>query len=102
MADLGTTVSALVGGNVVGKFSTGGRRIDIRMRLPAGQRTRPEDVSNIQVRTQTGQLIPMSMVVSQQEQPVLQTISRLDRERAISISANVAAGQVIRGRGGGT
>jgi hydrophobe/amphiphile efflux-1 (HAE1) family protein len=92
IADLGTTVSALVGGNVVGKFSTGGRRIDIRMRLLAGQRTRPEDVSNIQIRTQAGQLIPMSMVVKQSEQPVLQAISRLDRERAISITANVAPG----------
>lgn len=93
VADLGTTVSALVGGNVVGKFSTGGRRIDIRMRLLAGQRTRPEDVSNIQIRTQSGLLIPMSMVVTQKEQPVLQSISRLDRERAISISGNVAAGK---------
>jgi hydrophobe/amphiphile efflux-1 (HAE1) family protein len=92
VSDLGTTVSALVGGNIVGKFSTGGRRIDIRMRLLAGQRTRPEDVSNIQIRTQTGQLIPLSMVVTQKEQPVLQTISRLDRERAISLSANVAPG----------
>lgn len=92
VSDLGSTVSALVGGNVVGKFSTGGRRIDIRMRLLANQRTRPEDVSNIQIRTQSGMLIPMSMVVTQQEQPVLQTISRLDRERAISISGNVAAG----------
>jgi len=92
IADLGTTVSALVGGNTVGKFSTGGRRIDIRMRLLSGQRTRPEDVSNIQIRTQSGDLIPISMVVTQQEQPVLQTISRLDRERAISLTANVAPG----------
>jgi len=92
VSDLGATVSALVGGNTVGKFSTAGRRVDIRMRLLANQRTRPEDVSNIRIRTQTGQLIPMSMVVTQQETPVLQTISRLDRERAISISANVAAG----------
>lgn len=92
VADLGSTVSALVGGNTIGKFSTQGRRVDIRMRLLLSQRQRPEDVSNIRVRTSTGQLIPMSMVVSQQETPVLQTISRLDRERAISISANVAAG----------
>ncbi|MDB4944628.1 MAG: multidrug efflux transporter [Labilithrix sp.] len=92
VSDLGTTVSALVGGNIVGKFSTGGRRIDIRMRLLANQRTRPEDVSNIMIRGQSGDLIPMSMVVSQSEEPVLQTISRLDRERAISITANVAAG----------
>ena len=92
IADLGTTVSALVGGNTVGKFSTGGRRLDIRMRLLSGQRTRPEDVSNIQIRTATGDLIPISMVVTQQEQPVLQTISRLDRERAIELTANVALG----------
>jgi len=92
VSDLGATVSALVGGNTIGKFSTGGRRVDIRMRLLAAQRQRPEDVSNIRIRTQTGQLIPMSMVVTQQETPVLQTISRLDRERAISITANVAPG----------
>jgi hydrophobe/amphiphile efflux-1 (HAE1) family protein len=95
VSDLGTTVSALVGGNTIGKFSTGGRRIDIRMRLLASQRSRPEDLSLIRVRGQTGasqQLIPLSMLVTQAETPVLQTISRLDRERAISITANVAPG----------
>src|SRR5262249_36620010 len=45
VSDLGTTVSSLVGGNTIGKFSSGGRRIDIRMRLLASQRTRPEDLS---------------------------------------------------------
>ncbi len=92
VADLGTTVSALVGGNVIGKFSTGGRRVDIRMRLLATQRSRPEDLSQIRVRAQGGQLVPLSMLVTQEETPVLQTISRLDRERAIGITANVAAG----------
>jgi hydrophobe/amphiphile efflux-1 (HAE1) family protein len=92
VSDLGTTVSALVGGNTIGKFSTGGRRIDIRMRLLASQRTRPEDISAIQVKTASGDLVPMSLVVTQKEQPVLQTITRLDRERAISITGNVAPG----------
>jgi hydrophobe/amphiphile efflux-1 (HAE1) family protein len=92
ISELGSTVSALVGGNTVGKFSTGGRRIDIRMRLLASQRTRPEDLSLIRVRGANGTLIPLSMVVTQQEMPVLQTISRLDRERAISIKGNVGPG----------
>jgi hydrophobe/amphiphile efflux-1 (HAE1) family protein len=92
VSDLGTTVSALVGGNTVGKYTTEGRRIDVRMRLLLQQRTRPEDLSLIQVRTATGSLIPMSLVVTQREQPVLQTISHLDRERAISISGNVGPG----------
>ncbi|MCL2776482.1 MAG: efflux RND transporter permease subunit [Polyangiaceae bacterium] len=92
MSDLGQTISALIGGNTVGKFSTDGRRIDIRMRLVASQRTRPEDLSSIMVRSQAGNLIPLSLLVMQQEVPALQTISRLDRERAISITANVAPG----------
>jgi hydrophobe/amphiphile efflux-1 (HAE1) family protein len=92
VSDLGNTVSALIGGNTVGKFTTEGRRIDIRMRLLAAQRTRPEDLSLIQVRTGTGQLVPMSLLVTQREEPVLQTISHLDRERAISINGNVGAG----------
>ena len=92
ISDLGTTVSALVGGNVIGKFSTGGRRIDIRMRLLATQRTRPEDLSLVRIRSSSGQLVPISLVVTEQETPVLQSISRIDRERAIGITANVAPG----------
>lgn len=92
ISDLGTTVSALVGGNVVGKFSTAGRRVDIRMRLLKDQRSRPEDLSQIRFRATNGQLVPLTMLSTAQETPVLQTISRLDRERAISITANVAPG----------
>jgi hydrophobe/amphiphile efflux-1 (HAE1) family protein len=92
ISDIGSTVSALIGGNTVGKYTTEGRRIDIRMRLLAEQRSRPEDLSRIQIRTSSGALVPLSLLATQREQPVLQTISHLDRERAISINGNVAAG----------
>src|SRR5688572_24737015 len=62
------------------------------MRLLASQNTRPDDLSQIRVRGANNTLIPLSMVVTQQEMPVLQTISRLDRERAISIKGNVGSG----------
>lgn len=93
VSDLASTVSALVGGNVIGKFATEGRRIDIRARLLAAQRSRPEDIGAIRVRAENGETIPLSMVVTQKEEPVLQSISRVDRERAIGISGNVAAGR---------
>jgi hydrophobe/amphiphile efflux-1 (HAE1) family protein len=92
ISDIGSTVSALIGGNTVGKYTTEGRRIDIRMRLLAEQRSRPEDLSRIQIRTASGALVPLSLLATQREQPVLQTISHLDRERAISINGNVAPG----------
>ena len=90
--DVATTLNALVGGIRVGKYSTGGRRIDVRLKLMASQRSRPEDIARLQVRTRSGDLVPLSSLVTSKEQPALQAITRRDRERAITIYANVAPG----------
>jgi hydrophobe/amphiphile efflux-1 (HAE1) family protein len=92
MESVGSTLNALVGGLRVGKYSSGGRRIDVRLRLLADQRSRPEDLSRLKVRTTSGELVPLSSLVKQDERPALQAITRRDRERAISIFANVAPG----------
>lgn len=98
-ADLGisvenvaTALNATLGGLRVGKYSTEGRRIDVRLRLLAGQRTRPEDLSRLRLRSASGDLIPLSSLVTTEEVPALQAITRRDRERAITIYANVAPG----------
>ena len=96
--DVATTLNALVGGVRVGKYSSGGRRIDVRVRLLAVQRTRPEDLARLRVRTASGELVPLSSLVTNEERPALQAITRRDRERAITIYANVAPGHVA-GRG---
>ena len=105
--DVATTINALVGGIRVGKYSTGGRRLDVRLKLMAGQRSRPEDISRLRVRARNGELIPLSSLILFEEQAALQAITRRDRERAISIYANVAPGhsqaealRVIEGLGG--
>ena len=90
--EVATTINALVGGVRSGKYSTGGRRIDVRTRLLANQRTRPEDLSRLRVRTSSGDLIPLSALVKEDERPALQSVTRRDRERAISIYGNVAPG----------
>jgi hydrophobe/amphiphile efflux-1 (HAE1) family protein len=90
--DLATAVNALVGGTTVGKFETGGRRLDIRSRVLLSQRSRPEDISKLTIRAASGDLVPMDLLITQEEKPVLQSISRVDRERAITITGNVAPG----------
>lgn len=91
--EIATTLNALVGGVRVGKYSAGGRRMDVRMRLLAEQRTRPEDLAKLQVRSATGELIPLSAMVTSAEHPALQQITRRDRERAITVFGNVAPGR---------
>lgn len=90
--DVATALNAQVGGIRVGKFSDGGRRLDVRMRLLASQRSRPEDVSRLRVRSRSGELVPLSSLVTTEEHPALQAITRRDRERAITVFANVAPG----------
>jgi multidrug efflux pump len=92
VGDVATTLNALVGGVLAGKYSTGGRRLDVRVKLLAAQRSRPEDIARLQVRTRSGQLVPLSALVAYDEQPALQAITRRDRERAVTIFANVAPG----------
>jgi HAE1 family hydrophobic/amphiphilic exporter-1 len=90
MADIGETVNAAIGGERIAKFKEKGRRYDIRVRLLAQQRERPEDIQRLFVRTASGGTVRLGDIVTIEQQPTLQTITRKDRERAITIFANVS------------
>jgi len=92
MEDVATSLNALVGGVLVGKFSAGDRRMDIRVRLLSEQRSRPEDLQRLRLRTRSGDLVPLSALVTVDERPAMQDIRRANRQRAIGIFANVAEG----------
>lgn len=92
MEDVAVTLNSLVGGVRVGKFSSDGRRLDVRLRLLAEQRKSPQDIDRLRVRLPDGRRIPLSTLVTQEERPVLQSIMRQDRERSVSVFANIAPG----------
>ena len=84
------TINALIGGVRAGKFKQNGRRIDVRVRLISEARDKPEDIGELWVRNQNGEMIPMKEVVKMERVKTLLTITRENRERAIEIFANVA------------
>ncbi len=90
--DIATTVGALIGGLRVGKYTSNGRRVDVRVKVESAQRASPEDVGRLRVRTASGALVPLSEVTDQLERPTLQSVTRRDRARAITVFANPAAG----------
>jgi multidrug efflux pump len=92
MSDVGQTVNAAIGGTRIGKFKDGGRRYDIRARLLSPQRERPEDINGLYVRSSKGGMVRLSDLVRIEQEPTLQAITRKDRERAITIFANVTPG----------
>jgi len=92
MAEIGETINSAVGGQRIGKFKDKGRRFDIRVRLLAQQRQRPEDIGRLLVRAGGGGLVRLGDIVRIEQRPTLQAITRRDRERAITLRANVAPG----------
>jgi HAE1 family hydrophobic/amphiphilic exporter-1 len=92
MSDIGNTISAAIGGTRAGKFEDGGHRYDIRVRLLAPQRQRADDIPRLLVRTKSGALVRLGDLVHLEEHAALQAITRKDRQRAITIAANIAPG----------
>jgi len=89
---IGTTIGALVGGVRVAKFEEGGHRFDVRVRASAESRSRPQDVERLFVRNRAGKLVRLSEVVEVSVEPTLQTITRRNRARAITVTAGVPSG----------
>jgi HAE1 family hydrophobic/amphiphilic exporter-1 len=92
VSDISETINAMMGGYVPGKFSKNGHRYDVRVQLVKEERRSIEDIKRLNVRNNRGELVPIPEVVKFQERPSLQAISRLNRERAISVFANLSLG----------
>jgi HAE1 family hydrophobic/amphiphilic exporter-1 len=93
MDTIGRTIEAMVGGRRVGKYTKDGKRYDIRVRLEPDQRSLPEQIHQLQVRNRHGELVTLADVVRIEKVPSLQSITRKNRERAISLFANVMPGK---------
>jgi HAE1 family hydrophobic/amphiphilic exporter-1 len=92
MDDLGRTINAAMGSLRQGKFTSNGRRYDVRLQLKEEERLQPEDIDKLQIRTGYGELIPLTDVVKLEEIQTVQTIARVNRQRSVSITANLVDG----------
>ncbi|MEK6555794.1 MAG: efflux RND transporter permease subunit, partial [Bdellovibrionota bacterium] len=90
--ELGSVISALVGGRDVGKFTESGRRIDVRLRLEDEYRVTPQDILKLSVRNNRGELVSLGRLVKVEAQTTLVSITRQQRERAINIYSNIKQG----------
>jgi multidrug efflux pump subunit AcrB len=89
---LADTVSALVGGLRVGKFTDRGKRYDVRIRLLAEQRSSPLNLPSLALRGAGGKLVQLSDVAQLEVVPTLPVINRYNHQRKIEITANTAPG----------
>lgn len=91
IASIGSTVSALIGGVKVGEYPQGGHRYDIKVNL-VDQGDPMKEISTLFVGNSRGNLIPLPRLTKQEVGSSLQSISRSNRQRAITVTANMKPG----------
>ncbi|MDD5456187.1 MAG: efflux RND transporter permease subunit [Candidatus Margulisbacteria bacterium] len=89
---IGQTIQAMVGGLAVSRFEANGHRYDIIVKLPKSELNDTQILDGLYVRNNRGETIPLYQLVKVVRKPVLQSITRIDRERAITIFANIKTG----------
>ena len=92
MTNLAYTINAAVGGVRVGRFTSNGKRYDVRVRLLVDQRSSPEDIRSIYLRSDKGRLVSLADVTDITTVATLPVINRYNHQRKIEITANMAPG----------
>ncbi len=88
-ADLGRQIQAAVFGIEAFTFAGNREDIDVRVTVPQRIRRSSAQIEDMYVFTPAGMPVPLSEVVTIEESQAYATIRRLDRQRAISVQADV-------------
>lgn len=89
---IGTVLNVAMGGAIAGSYDKGGHRYDVRVKLEENGKSPQERIKTLSVRNNRGELVPIASVVDIKEESVASSISRKNRERAITIFGNFGQG----------
>jgi HAE1 family hydrophobic/amphiphilic exporter-1 len=92
VAAIGDSVNALIGGVKVGDYQEGGHRYEIKVKLENTNATPRDEIRSLMINNSRGNLIPIAQVTFEETAASLQAISRTNRQRAITITANLSPG----------
>ena len=85
--DLGTTLALLVGGGSIAQFDRDSNSYDIIMQVPKKFRQNPEQLGNFFIRSVTGEMVPLSAVVSVSTGVAPVAIEQFNQLNSATISA---------------
>jgi multidrug efflux pump len=96
MSNIGRTLETMLNSRRVTTFADRGQEYDVIVQGRDEDRQSPRDLNNIYVRSSTtGQLIPISNLVTFTDRATAGTLNRFNRSRAITITAGLAQGYTL-------
>ena len=92
---IGRTLETLLGGRNVTTFQIGSEQYDVTVALPAADRTSPDALNGIFVRSSSGEMVQLSSVVKTKVTVAPRDLRRFNQLRAVTIQANLAPGYTM-------
>lgn len=86
LADVGADVAAAVGGHFVNRFNIDGRSYKVIPQISRVNRLNQEQILDLQIRQQSGKLIPLSTVASLRNSTEPRSLPRFQQMNAVKIS----------------
>jgi HAE1 family hydrophobic/amphiphilic exporter-1 len=94
-AQVAMTVRSMIAGQVATRFDSDGERYDVRVQLPPAARASTAVVERAQLRTPAGRLVDVGAVARVVEDRGPSQIDRENRQRQISVLANLEGGLAL-------
>jgi multidrug efflux pump len=89
---IGRTLETMLGGRQVTRFKQNGKQYDVMVELADFDRRNPDDLWQIYVRSDKGQMIPLSNLVTIEETVAPKELNRFNKLRSATITATLAPG----------
>ena len=99
MQDIGSNLAAMMSGGFVNRFSIQGRSYKVIPQVARADRLNPEQLAEYQIRTGSGDMVPLSTVVSLETETVPRQLKRFQQLNAATIQGvprpGVTMGQIL-------
>ncbi|MEQ8496737.1 MAG: efflux RND transporter permease subunit, partial [Gammaproteobacteria bacterium] len=92
MEEIGRTLQILFGGEDITDFSLDAESYEVMVRADGVHRDTPEDIANIEMRTNAGELVPLSNLVTSEVIGRAPELYRTDRLPSVTLKASLAPG----------
>lgn len=98
--DIGTTLGLLVGGGAVAQFDRDSNSYDVILQVPEEYRNNPERLTDFYIRSASGEMVPLSAVVTVDTQVAPTAIEQFNQLNSTTLSAlpipGVSTGEALQ------
>ncbi len=92
---IAAATGALFGGHKAGRFEYNGRQFDVLVEAENDLRTEPDDVKNVYVKSENGNMVPLASVVTVRSEVGAASLAHYDQLRSATLEAGLAPGVTL-------